>query len=255
MCLVVFAHEWHPMYRLVLAANRDEDYTRPTAPARFWPGNPGLLAGQDLSAGGTWMGVTRSGRVAAVTNLRGLRPHRWGLRSRGLLVRDFLTGRDSPDEFMSGLWARADGYNGFSLLVGDRSQLWFCSNGGAPPRRLDPGIYGLSNHLLDTPWPKVQKGKRTLSAMLAEGGRVSPERILSFLTDRDVPGDAHLPDTGVGVEAERRLAPIHVVTPDYGTRCSTVVMIERSGRLTFVERSNTTAGRPGETVEHTFPTQ
>lgn len=251
MCLVLFAYEVHPSYRLIVAANRDEFYERPTAAASFWRDAPGVLAGRDLLHGGTWLGVTRGGRFAAVTNYREPLAKLGGARSRGALVTDFLKGRESPEEYTRGLAAGAGAYNGFNLLAGDGQSLYYFSNRGGAPSRLAPGVYGLSNRLLDTPWPKVVRGKRALAEVVAGGDALAPEAVIEILFDRVRGSDAELPDTGVGVEVERLLSPLFIVGEGYGTRCSTVVLAGREGRLTFVERSFGAGARTGE-VRHEF---
>lgn len=254
MCLMLFAYEAHPRYRLLLAANRDEYYGRPTAPAAFWPQAPTVLAGRDLQAGGTWLGVTRGGRLAAVTNFRDPIAFRLDARSRGRLVSDFLTGRQAAADYMRHVAASAREYNGFSLVLGDSNGLYYYSNGGggaaAAPQRLTPGVYGLSNHLLDTPWPKVQRGKQALQALLALP-EVAPEALLALLADSTVPEDAALPRTGVGIERERLLASIFVAGADYGTRSSTVLSIGRDGHARLTERSFSPAGGAAAGIPHT----
>lgn len=251
MCLILFAYEVHPAYRLILAANRDEFYERPTAAAGFWPDAPEVLAGRDLLHGGTWLGVTRGGRFAAVTNYRDPAARLDGARSRGRLVADFLDGRESAAAYTRRLAARADDYNGFNLLAGDARELYYFSNRGGPSARLAPGVYGLSNALLDTPWPKVLRGKRALAELTEAGDALAPETVVEILLDRVRAADRELPDTGVGVEVERVLSPLFIVSPGYGTRCSTVVLAQRDGNLTFVERSFGAGALTGE-VRHEF---
>lgn len=238
MCLILFANEPNSRYRLVLAANRDEFYSRPTAPAAFWQEAPDVLAGKDLRSGGSWMGVTRSGKVAAVTNFRG--PGKGGedAPSRGKLVSEFLMSGESPEVFIDKLRPRAQTYNGFNLLLGSAEGLWWYSNRyDAPPYMIKPGIHGLSNHLLDSSWPKVERGKRALEHLVVDEKWITPEEIFSILEDRSPATDAELPDTGVGLELERMLSAPFIRAREYGTRSSTVVLIERTGNLTFIERS------------------
>lgn len=238
MCLILFANEPNSRYRLVLAANRDEFYSRPTASAAFWEEAPDLLAGKDLKSGGSWMGVTRSGKVAAVTNFRGPGKVREDAPSRGNLVSDFLMSAESPDGFIDELRTRAHDYNGFNLLLGGAEGLWWYSNRyDKPPHVITPGIHGLSNHLLDTPWPKVERGKRALGRLIVGEKEITPEQVFSILGDRSPAADAELPDTGVGLELERVLSAPFIRTLGYGTLSSTALLIERTGDLTFVERS------------------
>jgi uncharacterized protein with NRDE domain len=235
MCLILFAWKMHENFPLILTANRDEFYERPTAPAAFWEDAPGLLAGRDLRERGTWLGITRKGRLAALTNYRDPATLKDGAPSRGKLVSDFLRGRRTPEAYFHWLSPRAARYNGFSLLVGNPDELYFFSNRGAQVRLL-PGIHGTSNHLLDTPWPKVERGKQALGELLGRGKAPSPEALLDLLADRSRPPDDRLPATGVGLEWERILSPLFIESPVYGTRSSTVLIIDRKGRVTFVER-------------------
>jgi uncharacterized protein with NRDE domain len=250
MCLIVFAHQQHPAYRLVLAANRDEFYARPTAPAAFWEGE-GVLAGRDLRGGGTWLGVTTTGRLAAVTNVRDPGRERPGARSRGELVAGFLRGELPPRAYLEALRPVADQYNGFNLLVGDASSLFHFSNREKVINRVPPGIFGLSNRLLDTPWPKVTRGKQALAERI-EHDRVEPDTLLDVLYDPLPAPDEALPDTGVGLEWERRLSPLFIESPTYGTRSSSVLLMSCMGAVTFAERTYPTDGSPPVTRRFGF---
>ena len=240
MCLIVLAWQAHSDYPLILAANRDEFYRRAAAPARFWDEAPQVLAGRDLSAGGTWLGVTRGGRFAAVTNFRepGAPP---GERSRGLLVSAFLQGDLTPLAYAQQVAASGAQYGGFNLLVGDPGELVAVSNRGTDPVRLEPGVHGLSNHLLDTPWPKVEKSRAALHRLLPAPRE---EALLGLLADREPAADDTLPDTGVGTEMERLLSPLFIHAPAYGTRASSVILLGHR-RLRFVEQGFVD-GEPGE---------
>jgi uncharacterized protein with NRDE domain len=236
MCLILFAWNAHPGYRLVLAANRDEFHQRPTNAADFWPQRPDILAGRDLQAGGTWLGVTRSGRFAAVTNFREpLAPETPLERSRGELVTGFLTGDRQPPEHAGCLRESMSSYRGFSLLIGNPDSLVYVTNRPAQAAEVAEGCHGLSNHLLDTDWPKVKAGRARLARLLG-GDRVDPEALLEVLTDRGpVPGD--MPAGTEDDEIRRHLMNHYfIVSPEYGTRSSTVVLIARDGSATFVER-------------------
>lgn len=235
MCLILFAWKMDRNFPLVLAANRDEFYERPSAPAAFWEDAPDLLAGRDLREGGTWLGVTKTGRVAALTNYRDPASLKTGAPSRGILVGDYLRGDEMPEAYLRRIAPGAGRFNGFSLLAGDPDDLFCCSNRGATVR-LAPGIYGLSNRLLDTPWPKVERGKAALSAVLREKGALSAERLFALLADRTRPPDDSLPETGVGLAWERVLSPLFIESPVYGTRSSTVLLIDRKGGVDFAER-------------------
>lgn len=252
MCLIVLAHEAHARHRLVVAANRDEFYARPTAPADWWADAPHVLAGRDLREGGTWMGVTRDGRFAAITNYRETAPPRKGAPSRGALVAGFLRERTDAGAYAEHVHARAQQYNGFNLLVGDSGGMYYVSNRAPDVQRLAPGVYGLSNHLLDTPWPKVRRAREAMrSALAAPHGDGWESGLWEMLADRVVAADDGLPDTGVGAERERLLSPPFITTDVYGTRASTVLTISGDGDVRFVER---TAGGPGEWTEarHAF---
>jgi uncharacterized protein with NRDE domain len=250
MCLILFAWKMDENFPLVLAANRDEFYERPSAPAAFWDDMPDLLAGRDLREGGTWLGVTTKGRLAALTNYRDPASLKIGAPSRGRLVSDYLHGREIPEAYLRRIAPDADCFNGFNLLVGDPADLFCYSNRGAR-ERLDPGIYGLSNCLLNTPWPKVERGKTALTALLKEQKGLSPERLFALLADRTRPPDDHLPDTGVGLAWERVLSPPFIESPVYGTRSSTVLLIDRRGEVTFTERVFNGGGDP-RTTRFTF---
>jgi len=235
VCLILLAWRAHPDFPLVVAANRDEYYARPSAPAQFWSDAPDVLAGRDLGAGGTWLGVTREGRFGALTNFRDPARIRPDAPSRGALVSDYLRSESSPAAFLAALPAVASAYNGFNLLVADRCSLAWYSSRADRPRHLEPGIYGLSNHLLDTPWPKVARAKSSLAfALRALPGR---EPLFDLLLDRSPVADAQLPATGVSVQWERLLSAAFVRSPTYGTRSSTVVALDREGNLDFEERA------------------
>jgi uncharacterized protein with NRDE domain len=236
MCLIVLAYEMHPGYPLVLAANRDEFYHRPTAAASFWEDVPHLFAGRDLVHGGTWLGVTTRGRFAALTNYREPRAVKKHAPSRGELVRGFLKSEVGAEEYLERLRGEAAAYNGYNLLLGEPGALYWYSNKSGQTERLAPGIHGLSNHLLDTPWPKVVRGKGVLAEMV-RGDNFSREDLFTLLADRTPAPDEQLPDTGVGLEMERLLSSIFIAGERYGTRSSTILLIDSERRVTLVERS------------------
>lgn len=241
MCLLVFSHDNHARYRLVLAGNRDEVHARPAQPAAWWTDAPNVLAGRDLEAGGTWLGLTTNGRFAVVTNYREA-PSEDATAdklSRGALVSEFLQTDAPAREFVAALHAAGPRYRGFSLIVGDGSQLWSASNRASAPRALERGVYGLSNHLLDVPWPKVVHAKAQLRGILARGA--STAALLDMLDER---APLHEAATGTAAESafERAASAIFVNTPRYGTRCSTVITITHDGDVEFVERSFDSAG-------------
>ncbi len=237
MCLILFAYRVHPRYELVLAANRDEFYHRPTAPMAFWQDAPELLAGRDLQAGGTWLGLNRKGRFAAVTNYRDPRSARTSAVSRGLLISDFLQTPLSAWDYLAQLASRSDEYSGFNLLLWDLGNLYYYANQNGSPQQLEPGLYGLSNHLLDTPWPKVEKGRQGLARLLKEPNGLEPEDLLNLLEDRILASDAELPVTGMGLEWERLLSPMFIESSEYGTRCSTVLLIEQDEAVRVLEKT------------------
>ena len=251
MCLIYVAHRVDPRYRLVVAANRDEFHNRETRPAHWWGDAPNLLAGRDLRAGGTWMGISRAGRFAALTNFRDPSNHRDDARSRGFLVSSFLESADSALAYLEQVADEAERYNGFSLLVHDGASLCFYSNRDGEPSRVAPGVHGLSNHLLDTPWPKVEEGKLDMLAVLAHG-TPSPAPFLGLLERRNAADDASLPDTGVGRARERELSPRFIQSAEYGTRSSTVIMVGADGGVLFRERSFDAGGEAHGDELHTF---
>ena len=237
MCLILLSFNTHADDSLIVAANRDEYFDRPASPLAFWREAPHVLAGRDIRGGGTWLGVTCKGRIAALTNFRDLSAIMENAPSRGLLVRNFLEGTESPQNYLKRIRANAHQYNPFNLLLGDRSALYYYSNRNDEIRQLESGLYGLSNHLLDTPWPKVQKGKESLETLIKSKKRVSPEDIFGILTDRSFPPAKLLPDTGLGPEWERLLSPVFITSRIYGTRSATALIINRLGHITVAERT------------------
>jgi uncharacterized protein with NRDE domain len=236
MCLILFAHNAHPDWPLVVAANRDEAYARPAAPAAFWNDAPQVCAGRDLEKGGTWLGISRSGRFASVTNYRDGIPAKTAPRSRGELTAGFLRGNTEADAYLETISGTDREYNDFCLIVGDHSGLWFHSNRATGTTRIAAGVHGLSNSLLDTPWPKVIRGKQELERAIRRNDPDLITALFEILIDRSVAPDHHLPDTGVGVERERDLSPAFIASQLYGTRASTVVLAGRSGNVIFIER-------------------
>lgn len=242
MCLILVAWRAHPEYPLVVAANRDEFFKRPTATASFWPGGK-VLAGRDLEAGGTWMGVTVDGRFAALTNFRAPDLHREGMASRGQLVADFLDGDELPIAWLNKQGRNVARYNPFNLLVGDQDSLASLSSTDGKARELVPGFYGLSNHLLDSPWPKVSAAKSSLSRALA--ALPDDRALFDLLRDDAIHPDDALPRTGVSLEWERLLSAAFVKAPGYGTRSSTVLIASRGGTRVFDEQTWLEGGQAG----------
>jgi len=229
MCLILIAKNSHPQWNLVIAANRDEFYQRPASNANYWQDRPHLLAGRDLSAGGTWLGVDQRGRVAALTNVRKL-PLEAGACSRGELVCQFLDHDNSAANALHGI--HGEQYGGFNLLVDDGLES-YCHSNCYSSNKLTDGIHGLCNATLNTPWPKTERGKRLLNEALQQQNLVPA--LFEILTDQYCAADDMLPDTGVGIELERVLAPIFIQSPDYGTRVSTVILRSEQ-QLVFIER-------------------
>lgn len=236
MCLIFLAYEVHPEYPLVVAANRDEFFKRADVSAAFWSDYPQLLAGKDLQQGGTWMGITMQGRFSALTNYRDPSRLNPNAPSRGHLVQNFLTCSLNPEAYIESIQEQCLEYNGFNLLAGGVERLYYYSNREMKLQRIEPGIHGLSNSLLNTPWPKVTNGIQAISAELGNTD-IDIERIFSVMADREQPADQDLPKTGVSLEMERMLGPIRIVNPEYGTKSTTVLMISRSHQVRFWERS------------------
>ncbi len=252
MCFLLFAIDSHPRYALIVAANRDEHYARPTAAAAFWRDAPDVLAGRDLLHGGTWLGITRDGRFAAVTNYRDPGNHRDDRLSRGHLVSDFLRGDADAGAYLGALALRGGEYNGFSLVAGVGAHLHYFSNRGPGPLPLDDEVHALSNHLLDTPWAKVQRGKRALRRLLGADAPALREGLFTLLADTTPAAPHELPASGVAPALERAYSPIFVRTGHYGTRCSTVILVGRDGGVVFEERSFDGGAAPARTAAHAF---
>jgi uncharacterized protein with NRDE domain len=237
MCLILFSYKHHPKYRLILAANRDEYYDRPAATMQFWEDHPDVLAGRDLKSMGTWMGITRSGRMAAITNYRDPATMKPKAPSRGHLISQFLIGEASPAKYLEVIKKDAGKYNGFNLLVGDTRDLAYYSNRQDKVIHLKSNTFGLSNHLLDTQWPKVNYGKQQLTQLLDQNNEIPPEPLLDLLQNQEIAPDHQLPETGIGRQWEKTLSPIFIVSPNYGTRCSTILTIDRSNRVSISEHT------------------
>jgi len=238
MCLIFIAIKQHPDYPLIIMGNRDEFYRRSTEKLSFWRDQPDILAGRDNEGSGTWLGITRSGRVAAVTNYRDPARNNDNAPSRGLLVLDYLAGDTTPRDFCRENETRMSRCNGFNLILGDLSGLHYYSNRGRGPAvRMPDGLHGLSNHLLNTPWPKVEKGKQALSGLLAGSGALDAEAMFALLQDPEKAPDKALPDTGVGLDWERRLSSMFIASEVYGTRSTSIIMVDKNNRVLFSERT------------------
>ncbi|MCP4392650.1 MAG: NRDE family protein [Gammaproteobacteria bacterium] len=249
MCLILFAYRQHADYPLLLMANRDEYYARPTRDAHWWEETP-VFAGRDLEAGGTWLGINRQGRFAAVTNVRepgGMSP---GKKTRGALTRDFLSADVPAETYLRDLAPRDRDYAGFNLLLGDDQGFWFYSNRDHGILRIEAGVYGISNGAFDEPWPKLSSGKQELAAML--NGEVAATKLMEILTDHQIAADHELPQTGISLDIERMLSSRFIRSAEYGTRACTVLTIDRKNRVDFSEQNFRDAEHMGELQHETF---
>ena len=237
MCLINFHFQNHPKYKLIVVANRDEEYKRPTKEAHFWEDEPTILAGRDLQQMGTWLGISKSGRFAALTNFRNPKlPN--APKSRGEIVKDYLTCYLDPIEFISNLKENRHQYGGYNILIGDGNELFHYNNIFDESIKISPGTYSLSNCSLNTPWPKVKKGMKELNYLTSQlKSEIEIEQLFKLVSDRTTAPVEELPDTGVGLELEQLLSPMFIQMPHYGTRCSTVLLIDANNHVTFVERT------------------
>ncbi|MBN2492930.1 MAG: NRDE family protein [Planctomycetes bacterium] len=242
MCTILLAWRCREELPLLVAANRDEFHDRAAAPAGWWPDRPEVLGGRDLAGGGTWLGVDRRGRVAALANYREPGAPAGGL-SRGRLVVDFLASDERPAAFGRAVVARGDRFAGFTLVAADAAEIVCVGNRERTARTLAPGVHGFSNGGLDAPWPKVRAGRARIQELLAAPS-LDAAALLDVLSDRTVPPDSELPHTGIGLEKERLLGAMFVVSPDYGTRASTAVIVRAEGTVTFLERTFSRSGAP-----------
>lgn len=234
MCLIFLSIKNHPVYKLMVAANRDEFYNRRTAAAAFWDDQPDLLGGRDLEAGGTWLGVSRAGKVSMITNYRDPKNIDPKAPSRGHLVSEYLSSSTRPEEYLKQLEPIAKQYNGFNLITGNTDELWYFSNYRRGIEKLSEGLHGLSNHLMDTPWPKVVKGKKQMLEVTSAA--FTANDLFEVLYNDELAADSDLPDTGVGLERERALSSMFIKSPGYGTRCSSVILVNQDDEIFFAER-------------------
>ncbi|MDP2303256.1 MAG: NRDE family protein [Ignavibacteria bacterium] len=251
MCLILIAHNVHPDYKLIVAANRDEFYNRPTQPAQYWEKFPTLLAGKDLSAGGTWLGITKHGKFCAITNFRDLRNLKQEAPSRGDLVLSYLTSEINAFAFINKLQTTGYNYNGFNLLFGNVDSLTYYSNQNNESAVLTPGIYGLSNHFLDTPWFKNTRSKQMFESIISKS-IISENDLITLLQDRIEAPEEQLPDTGIGKEWEKVLSPIFIHSETYGTRCSTIITVSQQNEVKFIEVSYNNFGEESEHKSYEF---
>jgi len=246
MCLIVFAYRVHPDFPVIIAANRDEFYARPTQPLFAWTDGSDIVAGRDLKGGGTWMGITRHGRLAALTNYREPGRQVAEAPSRGHLVKDFLMGSENLNDYLQKMARTGHRYNGFNMILSEGDQWVYYSNRNKDPQVLPPGVHGLSNHLLNTPWPKVVRSRQAVATLLARKGPPDVESLMQILQDRTIPPDGDLPDTGIGMAWERRLGSIFIHSEIYGTRSSTVLLAAKDGRVRVRERTFKPDGSTGD---------
>ena len=247
MCLIIFAHRADPAYPLVLAANRDEFFGRATAHAQFWqPDYPHILAGRDLVAGGTWLGISRTGRFAAVTNIRDPSQPERKARSRGELTLNFLNSKESAQQYCEGLREHFDEFAGFNLLVSDGETLCYVNNFENLLEELRPGVYGLSNGLLNSPWPKVERGRECLQQLIQADSPLPTDSLINMMRDRQRAQDSNLPATGIPLQLERELSATFISNErrEYGTRCSTALLMQAGGLFQFSEQSYDDEGQP-----------
>jgi len=250
MCLILFALHQQDELPLVIIANRDEYYARPTRSAHWWQDSEGIFAGRDLQAQGTWLGVNKNGRFAAVTNVREPGMHAPARLSRGNLPREFLASDETAESFIERTRPDADDYAGFNLLIGDSSGLFFYSNRQAGVIEIPAGIHGISNGLFDEAWPKLDSGKQALATVLANGS--DNKELMNILTDNTIAQDEHLPETGVTLDIERMLSSRFIRSADYGTRACSVVKFDKQNNVSFVEQNYTDAQTIGPLITEQF---
>lgn len=240
MCTLVFAYKMHPEYDFIYIGNRDEFKTRPSVGAHYWEDDKRVVAGMDLEKGGTWAGMTTTGRMAFITNFREPHLKKDGQHSRGFLTRNFLTSEMTPVAYLNSIKSERNAYDPYNLIVGTLDELCYYSNMNNRILKLGPGIHGLSNAFLNSPWYKVVKAKERLSELIYKDFII--EELFSILDDKEIPPDSLLPDTGVPIDLERTLSTIHIDTPSYGTMYKTAILIRKDGHVTFYERELKSTG-------------
>ena len=246
MCLILFAYQQHADYPLIMLSNRDEFFSRPTQAAHFWPDFPDIFAGRDSEAQGTWLGINKNGRIAAVTNFREAIPDPGHRLSRGELTTEFLRGNENATSYLQNIDNKQHRYAGFNLLIGTTEQLYYYSNRRRLIQQLPIGIHGLSNSLLNSPWPKVDSGKAALEQQIQQLDR---QALIDILLDTQQPDDVLLPNTGVGVEAERMLGSRFIHSEHYGTRAASLVLIDNNGNIDFIEQTFLPDGNKGQITD------
>jgi len=237
MCLICFQFHDHLNYKLVIAANRDEFYSRPTAQAAYWQDNPNILAGRDLLQMGTWLGITKHGKFAALTNYRESNQHVTNKISRGEIVTNYLKTDVSAEQFLESLHTKRNDYAGFNVIIGNSNHLLYYNNIQEKPSFIKHGTHALSNHFLNTPWPKVTKGRSMLKQYMNSNDEIDIDVLFNIMSNTEEATDESLPNTGLGIELERKLSPLFIQTPDYGTRSTSILLIDKTDRVTFVERT------------------
>ncbi|MEM7181875.1 MAG: NRDE family protein [Spirochaetota bacterium] len=251
MCILFLAIGQHPKYPLILLANRDEFRTRPTAKAKFWQEHPQMLAGKDLQEGGTWLGIHKQGKLAALTNVRDIPAHQKGRKSRGHLVKDYLQGEVQAQNYLQTIQQNPMQYNPFNLLVGDLQELYVYSNMQGKVHRLEPGFHGLSNAFLNSPWPKLGKGIASLKQYI-QGQELDKDELFDIMQQSEKAPDHLLPDTGVGLQKERYLSSIFIAGPDYGTSSTAIVLVDENRQVSFWERTFATEAKQTAEVHYNF---
>ena len=249
MCLIVFSYKNHPRYPLILATNRDEFYDRPTEAAHVWQTSPQIIAGRDKKAGGTWLGISKNGRFAALTNHRKMDDIKEDTTSRGIIVKDFLLSDDKPQEYLTELQQQGDQFNGFNLIAGTFDDLYYISNKKEGVHKIEPGNHMLSNAFLNTPWPKTVEASASFKEILKEE-HPDESKLFEMLQNDQRYSLEKLPDTGLPEKMEKAVSSIFIETDNYGTRSSTLVFVDRKNNVRFVEKTyNTDTQEPANTVE------
>ena len=238
MCLILFSYKNTPQYKLILISNRDEFHNRLTKPLNFWENNPDIISGIDMVGSGTWLGLNKNGRFAALTNYRDPLSIKANAPTRGDIVRNFLESNIDPKTYLIEIQKNnPKKYNGFNLLAGDLNSMYYTSNRINNVLNIEPGLYGLSNSLLNVSWPKLEKGKKELNRVISKNSKFSNEELFNILTDKTRPPENELPDTGIGLEWEKMLSSIFIQNPIYGTRSSSIILIDYENKARFIERT------------------
>jgi uncharacterized protein with NRDE domain len=252
MCILFIAVNQHPLYPLIIAANRDEFHARPTQAAHFWESDNNILAGKDLTAGGTWMGINTKGSIAALTNIRAPGKERENAITRGELVTNFINKNNKQNDYLQTLRSTHDHYNGYNLLFGNIDQLQVYNSFEDTAYELEDGVYGLSNASLNSPWPKLDMGRSALANYCSHADILSHEHLFELLGNNLPAKDEELPDTGIPLELEKKLSSIFIISPEYGTRSSTVLLVDKNKKVYWEERTFSNTGDLTNTVVHSF---